>query len=189
MKDEAIRTSPFVGALPGTGAAATQPCSRECTTFAEKTNSSPNAQASTVAAASKRQDMRDLVNVIRNWGKSFVKWPVAVDEPNGPNRGGCDTCRELVTVHTNEARAGQVDYTIEYSSMGQFTKFVPNGAHRIDCTANSQILNVAFQNPDGSLVLIACNDTTAPQTFKVVWHGQSFRCSLPVNTSVTFRWK
>ena len=104
MKDEAIRTSPFVGALPGTGAAATQPCSRECTTYAEKTNSSPNAQASTVAAASKRQDMRDLVNVIRNWGKSFVKWPVAVDEPNGPNRGGCDTCRGLVTVHTNDAR-------------------------------------------------------------------------------------
>ena len=94
-----------------------------------------------------------------------------------------------MTVHTNEARAGQVDYTIEYSSMGQFTKFVPNGAHRIDCTANSQILNVAFQNPDGSLVLIACNDTTAPQPFKVVWHGQSFRYSLPVNTSVTFRWK
>jgi glucosylceramidase len=140
-------------------------------------------------AANKRQDMRDLVNVIRNWGKPFVKWPVAVDEPNGPNRGGCDTCRELVTVHTNEARAGQVDYTIEYSSMGQFTKSVPNGAHRIDSTANSQILNVAFQNPDGSLVLIACNDTTAPQTFKVVWHGQSFSYSLPVNTSVTFRWK
>ena len=87
MKDEAIRTSPFVGALPGTGAAATQPCSRECTTFAEKTNSSPNAQASTVAAASKRQDMRDLVNVIRNWGKSFVKWPVAVDEPQWSQPG------------------------------------------------------------------------------------------------------
>ena len=71
MKDEAIRTSPFVGALPGTGAAATQPCSRECKTYAEKTNSSPNARASTVAAASKRQDMRDLVNVIRNWRKSL----------------------------------------------------------------------------------------------------------------------
>jgi glucosylceramidase len=77
----------------------------------------------------------------------------------------------------------------EYYTMGHFTKFVPNGAHRIDSTANSQILNVAFQNPDGSLVLIAYNDTTAPQTFKVVWHGQSFTYSLPVNTSVTFRWK
>src|ERR1700722_1304865 len=37
-------------------------------------------------------------------GEVLVKWPVAVDEPNGPNRGGCDTCRGLVTVHTNDAR-------------------------------------------------------------------------------------
>jgi glucosylceramidase len=55
----------------------------------------------------------------------------------------------------------------------------------IDSTANCQILNVAFQNPNGSLVLIAYNDTSAPQAFKVVWHGQSFAYSLPVNASVT----
>jgi glucosylceramidase len=132
--------------------------------------------------------MRDLVNVIRNWGKPFVKWPVSVDEHNGPNRGGCATCRGPVTVHTNDARAGQVDCTVKYYTMGHFTKFVPNAAHPID-SANSQILNVAFQNPDGSLVLIAYNDTAAPQTFKVVGHGHSFTYSLPVNTSVTFRWK
>ena len=41
-----------------------------------------------------------MVHVTRNWGKTFVKWPVAVDENNGPNRGGCDTCRGLVTIHT-----------------------------------------------------------------------------------------
>jgi glucosylceramidase len=42
-----------------------------------------------------------------------VKWPVAVDEKQGPHLGGCDSCRGLVTVHTNDARAGQADYTIE----------------------------------------------------------------------------
>jgi len=72
--------------------------------------------------------------------------------------------------------------------MGHLTKFVPNGAHRIESTANSQVLNVAFQNPDGSLVLIAYNDTTTPQAFKVVWHSQASYYTLPVSTSVTFRW-
>ena len=129
-----------------------------------------------------------MVNVIRNWGKSFVKWPVAVNENRGPNRGGCDSCTGLLTVHANDARAGQVDYTIEYYTMGHLTKFVPNGAHHIESTANSQVLNVAFQNPDGSLVLIAYNDTATPQAFKVVWHAQAFYYTLPVNTSVTFRW-
>jgi glucosylceramidase len=64
------------------------------------------------------------VRIIRNWGKSFVKWPVAVDEKQGPHLGGCDSCRGLVTVHTNDARAGQVDYMIEYCTMGHLTKLV-----------------------------------------------------------------
>lgn len=135
-----------------------------------------------------KQDMQDMVHVIRNWGKMFVKWPVAVDENNGPNRGGCDTCRGLVTVHTRDARAGQVDYTIEYYTMGQLTKFVPNGSYRIESTDSADILNVAFKDPDGSLVLIAYNNTTAPQAFKVAWRSESFRYTLPVNTTVTFRW-
>jgi glucosylceramidase len=62
-------------------------------------------------------------------------------------------------------------------------------ARRIDSTANSQILNVASQNPDGSLVLVAGNDTSATGAFKLVWQGRWFAYSLPVNTSVTFRWK
>jgi glucosylceramidase len=72
--------------------------------------------------------------------------------------------------------------------MGHLTKFVRNGAQRIESTANSQVLNVAFQNPDGSLVLIAYNDTTTPQAFKVAWHSQAFYYTLPPNTSVTFGW-
>ena len=169
------------GAIPG--------CSRGCTIRMESTDSSPHAPALGGGSRQQQQDMRDLVNVSPNWGKSFVKWPVAVDEHNGPNRGGCDRCRGLVTVHTKHARAGQADDTIEYYTMDHFTKFVPNRAQRIDSTANSQILNVAFRNRDGSLVLIAYNDTNAPRAFKVVWHGRSFAYSLPVNTSVTFRWK
>lgn len=81
-----------------------------------------------------------------------------------------------------------MDYTIEYYIMGHLTKVVPNGARRIESIANSQVLNVAFQNTDGSLVLIADNDTTTPQAFEVAWHSQAFHYTPPVNTSVTFRW-
>jgi glucosylceramidase len=91
-------------------------------------------------------------------------------------------------VHTRDARAGQVDYTIEYYTMGQLTKFVPNGSYRIESTESTDILNVAFKAPDGALVLIAYNNRMARQTFKVVWHSESFRYTLPVNTTVTFRW-
>ena len=47
-----------------------------------------------------------------------------------------------------------MDYTIEYYTMGQLTKFVPNGSYRIDSTDNPDTLNVVFRDPNGSLVLI-----------------------------------
>jgi glucosylceramidase len=130
-----------------------------------------------------------MVSEFRNWGESLVLWPVATDENFGPHVGGCDHCTGLVMIHTNDAYAGRVDYGIQYYTMGHFTKFVRKGAHRIDSTASADILNVAFKNPDGSLALIAYNDTDSPQSFRVRWHSQSFDYTLPVNTSVTFRWQ
>jgi glucosylceramidase len=135
-----------------------------------------------------QQDMTDMVNFFRNWGRSWNKWSLAVDESMGPHNGGCGTCTGLVTVHRNDAKKGQVDYTVEYYTMGHLTKFVKPGAVRIDSTANSTVPNVAFKNPDGSKALIAYNTSGSTQTVKVNWGGQSFTYSLPTKTSATFTW-
>jgi glucosylceramidase len=135
-----------------------------------------------------QQDMTDMVNFFRNYGRSWNKWSLAVDENMGPHNGGCGTCTGLVTVHRNDSRKGQVDYTVEYYTMGHLTKFVQPGAVRIDSTANSTIPNVAFKNPDGSKALIAYNTSGSTQTVKVNWSGQSFTYSLPTKTSATFTW-
>ncbi|RZU51134.1 glucosylceramidase [Krasilnikovia cinnamomea] len=134
------------------------------------------------------EDMGDLVDYFRHWGRSWTKWSLAVDEAMGPHNGGCGTCTGLVTVHRNDARRGQVDYTIEYYTMGHLTKFVRPGAVRIDSTANGAVPNVAFRNPDGSKALIAYNTTGGAQTVKVNWGGQSFTYALPARTSATFTW-
>jgi glucosylceramidase len=134
------------------------------------------------------QDMTDMVNFFRNWGRSWTKWSMAVDEQMGPHNGGCGTCTGLVTVHRNDSRRGQVDYTIEYYTMGHLTKFVKPGAVRIDSTANGTVPNVAFKNPDGSKALIAYNTSGSAQTVKVNWGSQSFVYSLPTKTSATFTW-
>jgi glucosylceramidase len=188
LKDEAIRTSPYVGGIAWHGYSGDPATQSQMHDKYGVDSFFTERSGFTEGSRQQQQDMRDMVRVIRNWGKSFVKWPVAVDEKQGPHRGGCENCRGLVTVHTKDAQAGQVDYTIEYYTMGHLTKFVRNGAQRIEPTANSQVLNVAFQNPDGSLVLIAYNDTTTPQAFKVAWHSQAFYYTLPPNTSVTFGW-
>jgi glucosylceramidase len=138
------------------------------------------------------QDMSDMFSFLRNYQQSFVKWSLAVDQDFGPTTGsgGCahSTCTGLITVHNGDSRNGQVDYTVEYYTMGHLTKFVKPGATRVDSTSNNSVKNVAFQNPDGSHALIAYNSTGSAQTVRVNYNGQSFSYSLPTHTTATFTW-
>ncbi|MFD7922617.1 glycoside hydrolase family 30 beta sandwich domain-containing protein [Streptomyces sp. NPDC059740] len=134
------------------------------------------------------EDMNNIIDYTRNWGRSVTKWSLAVDQNMGPHNGGCGTCTGLVTVHNGDSRSGQVDYTVEYYDMGHLTKFVHPGAYRIASTANSAIPNVAWTNPDGSKALIAYNGSASAQNLTVNWGGEHFTYSLPGRTSATFTW-
>jgi glucosylceramidase len=139
-------------------------------------------------ANQQNEDMNNIIDYTRNWGRTVTKWSLAVDQNMGPHNGGCGTCTGLITVHNGDSRSGQVDYTVEYYDMGQLTKFVQPGAYRIDSTANSTVPNVAWINPDGSKALIAYNGTSSTQSVKVNWGGESFTYDLPAATSATFTW-
>ncbi|MFC9844652.1 ricin-type beta-trefoil lectin domain protein [Streptomyces sp. NPDC060223] len=139
-------------------------------------------------ANQQREDMLNIVDYTRNWAKSVTKWSLAVDQNMGPHNGGCGTCTGLVTVHNGDAQSGQVDYTIEYYTMGHLTKFVKPGAQRIASTASTSVPNVAWRNPDGSKALIAYNDASTAKTVTINWGGQHATYSLPGKTSATFTW-
>ncbi|MEU1230518.1 ricin-type beta-trefoil lectin domain protein [Streptomyces sp. NPDC005828] len=134
------------------------------------------------------EDMKDIVGYARNWSGSLTKWSLALNQNMGPHNGGCGTCTGLITVQEGGARAGQVDYTIEYYTTGHLTKFVRPGAYRIASTADSTVQNVAWRNPDGSKALIAHNGGASAQSLRVDWGGQSFTYTLPARTTATFTW-
>ncbi|GGO57372.1 glucosylceramidase [Streptomyces lasiicapitis] len=136
-----------------------------------------------------REDMMNIIDYTRNWAKSVTKWSLAVDQNRGPHNGGCGTCDGLITVHNGDGRHGQVDYTIEYYTMGHLTKFVQPGAARVASTASSDVPNVAWRNTDGTKALIAYNDSASAKTVTVNWGGQHATYSLPGKTSATFTWK
>src|SRR3954471_13524027 len=139
-------------------------------------------------ADQQREDMFNIIDYTRNWGKSVVKWSLAVDQNMGPHNGGCGTCTGLITVHHGDSRNGQVDFNIEYYDMGHLTKFVKSGAFRIASTASTSVPNVAWLNPDGSKALVAYNASGTTQSVHVIWGGESFTYSLPARTSATFTW-
>jgi len=133
-------------------------------------------------------DMNNIINYTRNWGRTVTKWSLAIDQNHNPHNGGCDVCTGLITVHNGDGRHGQVDFTTEYYTMGHLTKFVKVGARRVQSNDNGSVKNVAWRNPDGSKALIAYNTTGSTQSTRVNWGNQSFTYNLPARTSATFKW-
>lgn len=146
-----------------------------------------------------------LIASIRNWASSVVLWNLALDTTGGPVQRpnlGCPDCTGLVTIDT---AAGSVKYTAVYYQLGQLGEFVRPGARRIESNnfvsydsgdfvthlnyATPGLDDVAFENPDGSKVLLAYNGGKETQRFAVSWHRRAFTYALPAGATVTFRWR
>jgi glucosylceramidase len=126
-----------------------------------------------------------VVDTIRNWARTIVKWNLALDQNNGPKiAGGCDTCYGVVTINRSSR---QVTPRPHYYALGHASKFLRPGAVRIAC-ADGNIRTVAFKNTDGSLVLYAVNSNTSGDTLKLEWNGQWVVSAVPARSIMTFRW-
>jgi glucosylceramidase len=130
-----------------------------------------------------------LIDSTRNWAKAVALWGVILDTDHNPHAGGCGTCRGLVTVNFNE-QPPTVTYTGDFYALAQASKFVHRGAVRIHSSSlgRQSLESVAFQNTDGSMVLLVFNNRPNTADFAVTWNGNSFRTSLPAQTLATYTW-
>jgi glucosylceramidase len=130
-----------------------------------------------------------IIESTRNWAKSVVLWNMALDQNNGPNTGGCATCRGVVTINTSTNPA-TVTKTADYYALGHASRFVRPGAVRIESNSSggNSIEDVAFRNADGSIALIALNNAATSQTIAVKSADSSFTYTLPAGALVTFSW-
>lgn len=133
----------------------------------------------------------ELVNVTRNWAKSYVLWALATDQNRGPHVGGCTDCRGLVTIDLTDPAKPVVKPETDYYVLGHASKFVFPGAVRIasDEPAGTQLKDVAFLNPDGTVVLYAVNNGTASQALRIGFHGKTATANLAAGSVATFVWK
>ena len=131
-----------------------------------------------------------LIGATRNWARSVSLWNLALDQNSGPKNGTCSNCRGVVTIDDSVSPAN-VTFNVEYYVLGHVGKFVLPGAHRIGSNTfgAGSIEDVAFQNPDGSIVLLVLNSASSAGTFTVSFTGQSFHYTLPAGALATFSWK
>lgn len=132
-----------------------------------------------------KQDFEEITQVMRNWGRAYVKWSLALNESRGPYVGGCNTCSAPVTVNST---SGAVTYNPEFYTLGQFSKYVLPGAVRVYSSNAMGLVNAAFVNPDGTRALVVFNDTAAAIRFQVQWGGQLMAAALAGYTGATYTW-
>ncbi|GMU91005.1 MAG: glucosylceramidase [Candidatus Hydrogenedentota bacterium] len=128
-----------------------------------------------------------IISYFRNWAQSYNAWVTVIDQDAKPNNGPheCDP-----TVIVLDTRDMSLEYRNDYYIYGQFMKFIQRGAARIDSTpGEGPFNNVAFKNPDGSIVVIVANDTAAIQPLSISCGETRFGHSLTPYSVATYRFR
>jgi glucosylceramidase len=186
LTDPTIRASPQVAGSAWHGYGGTPGAMTTLQNyFPSKGNYETEHSGGTWVSDQIKADFEEITQVIRNSGRAYVKWSLALDQNLGPHTGGCGTCTPIVTVNSS---SGAVTYDIEYYTLGHFSKFILPGAVRIYSSNAQGIVSAAFLNSDLSKALVAFNDSASTQSFSVQWGNQSFAYTLPSLAGATFTW-
>lgn len=130
-----------------------------------------------------------FMGTTKNWSRTALLWNLALDENFGPTNNGCSDCRGVVTINST---TGAVTRNVEYYSIGHFSKFIKNGAYRVDATISSAVSNVdyvAFTNPDDTRVIVLSNSGSVTETITIREGEKQFQVTLPASSVVTVVWE
>jgi glucosylceramidase len=134
------------------------------------------------------QGATEIIAYFRNWARSYNAWVTMIDHRGKPNVPGFHDCDPTIIVLQRDTL--QTDYRADYYIYGQFMKFIQPGAVRIESNAGSRApADVAFRNPDGSVVLVVAHTESKPREIILTWRGRVLTTLLPARSVATFRWE
>lgn len=110
----------------------------------------------------------------------WTDWNILLDEKGGPNHVG-NFC--FAPVHA-DTKTGSLIFTNSYYYIGHFSKFIDRGARHIAAAASrSQLLTTAFQNPDGTIVVVVLNKTPSKINF-YLWMNEKAAEAVALSHSI-----
>ena len=134
-----------------------------------------------------------IIRHLRHWSTAYLSWvtmlPQQVDEANkGPyNKLGVVGPTMII-----QEKGSSTNWykTPEYWLMGQFSRFIREGATRIEVTPETvnRIEAVAFTNPNGSTVSVLSNPHDQEQVITIGANKTYWQLTLPANSIVTVKW-
>lgn len=111
-----------------------------------------------------------MINDFNAGTAAWTDWNILLDENGGPNHVG-NFC--FAPIHA-DTRTGKLLYTNSYYYIGHFSKFIKPGAKRITSAPSRTLLqSTAFQNPDGSIVVVVLNNTDEKLPYHLWMQGNA----------------
>lgn len=99
---------------------------------------------------------KTFTSILRNCCRSITAWNLATDEHGRPYVGSDPTGVGGAMIIDSQTK--KISYSGMFWALGHFSRFVRRGAARIDSQGTAKGLHhCAFQNPDGSLVIVITN--------------------------------
>ncbi len=123
-----------------------------------------------------------IIEIFRNWSRSYNLWVICLDWQRKPNRGPHHASPTMIVLKEDNT----IEYRFDYYMYGQFMKFVKRDAFRIFSTPGDRYFNnVAFLNPDGTIALIIANAETKEKKVSVRCEDKFFNIEIPTKTVAT----
>jgi O-glycosyl hydrolase len=126
-----------------------------------------------------------IVQYFRNQSTLYEGWVSMLDQNRSPERwSGSPDPTMLVQSASNPDTFWKLP---DYNMVAQFSKFVQPGATRVASTTGA-VSDVAFVNPDNSLVTVVVNQSSATQTVTLRAGSRQFTSTIPAKTTGTYVW-
>lgn len=136
------------------------------------------------------EDVKNLIcDVINNWGRGAIVWNMMLDSNHGPYRpGGCFNGNGAVDIDSETYSI--ITYNSFYYTICLAMTASRPGAHRASIEGNiADIESVAFSNPDGTIGIIATNNSNRAKKV-AIYDGKRYFCiEIPPLTAASYRWK
>ncbi|MEP6730473.1 MAG: glycoside hydrolase family 30 beta sandwich domain-containing protein [bacterium] len=126
-----------------------------------------------------------FTGILRNWARCIIAWNYALDEKGKPNIGPFP-CGGVVTINS---QTREITRSGQYWAFAHFSRHVKRGARVVDSVGTqNEVSHVAFENPDGSGVLVLTNNGKAAATRQIGMGKSAARVTLPADSVTTLSW-
>jgi glucosylceramidase len=115
---------------------------------------------------------RNIINDLRNYNEGYIDWNLFLDDTGGPNHVN-NLCSSPILLNIFQE---QLLKNPSYYYIGHFSKYIKPGAIQIASSINQGLYTVAFENPNGSKIVVIQNEKDQDFTIEIKGLHQSIKC-------------